>query len=75
MDPRHRELRDKLRAMTPPKAIAHIEAFGLLDDEAHCLVLCDAKRKSCQQVAEALNMSADNVHKLRHRAYCKMLDG
>lgn len=69
----HRALREALRGMTPPRAAAHIQSFGLLEDEERVLILCDARRKSCQQAAQALNMSADNVHKLRHRAYRKML--
>lgn len=73
MDNRHRALRELLRGMTPPRAIAHIESYGLLEDEERALILCDARRKSCQQAAVALNMSVDNVYKLRRRAYCKML--
>lgn len=73
MDNRHRELREALRGMTPPRAIAHIEAYGLLEDEERALIICDARRKSCQQAAIALNTSVDNIYKLRHRAYRKML--
>lgn len=73
MDQQCRELRERLRWMTPPQAAAHIEAFGLLEDEAQSLILCDARRRSCQQAAIALNTSVDNIYKLRRRAYRKML--
>lgn len=73
MDERHRELRSKLHGMTQQRAIAHIEAYGLLEDEEFSLVFCDARRKSCQQAADALHTSVDNVYKIRSRAYRKMV--
>lgn len=58
--------------MSPRAAVAYVEALELPEDEAYSVIECDIRRRSCVQVAEALNRSVDGIRKIRQRAYGKM---
>lgn len=58
--------------MSPRAAVAYVEALELPEDEAYSVIECDIRRRSCVQVAEALNRSVDGIRKIRQRAYSKM---
>lgn len=74
MDPLHRELRTRLQRMAPRRATEYIAAFELKAHEAFCIVECDVKGRSCQQVADALYASPEYVKKCRRNGYGKIID-
>lgn len=75
MNERHRAIRALLSSMSPPRAIAYIKAFELPTDEESVIIACDVRRRSCVQVAQALNMTEDTVKRNRKRGYAKIADG
>ena len=74
MNATHREIRAKLRSMSPQRAIDYVSALELPGDEAFCVIECDVRRKSCVQVAARLYVSVDGLYKIRRRAYDKIAD-
>lgn len=74
MNTTHRNIRAKLRSMSPQRAIDYVSALELPGDEAFCIIECDVRRQSCVHVANKLHMSVDGLCKLRRRAYQKLAD-
>lgn len=74
MNTLHRELRARLQKMAPRRAMEYIAAFDLQGNEAFCIVECDVRGKSCQQVADALHVSQEYVKKCRRNGYGKIID-
>lgn len=64
-----------LQGMAPKRAIAWIQSFELLPEEAFCLRECDVRGKSCVEAAFSLHVSPETIKKYRRRAYGKMADG
>ena len=52
MNPTHRAIRAKLQSMAPQRAVSFIAGLELPEDEAFCIIECDVRGKSRQQVAE-----------------------
>jgi hypothetical protein len=74
MNTTHREIRARLRNMSPQRAIDYVSALELPGDEAFCIIECDVRGKSCVQVAARLYVSVDGLYKIRRRAYDKIAD-
>lgn len=74
MDPLHLELRTRIRTMAPQRATAYVAAFELNGHETFCIVECDVRGRSCQQVADTLHASPEYVKKCRRNGYGKILD-
>ena len=72
MNSQHKQIRAKLSAMAPKRAVAYVLSFELPADEAACIIECDVRQKSCVQVAMERSLSVDAVKKYRRRAYRKM---
>lgn len=74
MNSTHREIRAKLQSMAPQRAVAYIAALELPSDEAFCIIECDVRKKSRQQVADCLYSSQEYVKRCRRRGYRKIAD-
>lgn len=74
MNTTHREIRAKLRSMSPQRAIDYVSALELPGDEAFCIIECDIKQRSRQQVAGKLFASVEHVKKCRRNGYRKIAD-
>lgn len=74
MNPQHKEIRAKLQSMAPRRAVAYIAALELPSDEAFCIIECDVRKKSRQQVADCLFSSEEYVKRCRRRGYRKIAD-
>lgn len=74
MDEKHRALRTRLQNMAPRRATEYVAAFELKAHEAFCIVECDVRGRSCQQVADALHASQEYVKKCRRNGYGKIID-
>lgn len=55
--------------MAPQRAIDYIAALDLPGDEAFCIIACDVKQQSRQQVANSLFASVEYVKKRRRDEY------
>lgn len=74
MNPTHRDIRAKLQSMAPQRAVSFIAGLELPEDEAFCIIECDVRGKSRQQVADRLFASQEYVKKCRRRGYRKIAD-
>lgn len=74
MNTTYRDIRAKLRSMAPQRAIDYIAALDLPGDEAFCIIACDVKQQSRQQVANRLFASVEYVKKRRRNGYQKIAD-
>ena len=74
MNPTHRAIRAKLQSMAPQRAVSFIAGLELPEDEAFCIIECDVRGKSRQQVADRLFASQEYVKKCRRRGYRKIAD-
>lgn len=74
MNPIHRAIRAKLQSMAPKRAVSFIAGMELPGDEAYCIIECDVRGKSRQQVADRLFASQEYVKKCRRRGYRKIAD-
>lgn len=74
MDEKHRALRTRLQKMAPRRATEYVAAFELKAHEAFCIVECDVRGRSCQQVADTLHASQEYVKKCRRNGYGKIID-
>lgn len=74
MNTNYRDIRAKLRSMAPQRAIDYIAALDLPEDEAFCIIACDVKQQSRQQVANRLFASVEYVKKRRRNGYQKIAD-
>lgn len=75
MNTNYRDIRAKLRSMAPQRAIDYIAALDLPEDEAFCIIACDVKQQSRQQVANRLFASVEYVKKRRRNGYQKIRQG
>lgn len=69
MNTTYRDIRAKLRSMSPQRAIDYIAALELPGDEAFCIIACDVKQQSRQQVANRLFASVEYVKRCRRNGY------
>ena len=60
--------------MAPQRAMSFIAGLELPEDEAFCIIECDVRGKSRQQVADRLFASQEYVKKCRRRGYRKIAD-
>lgn len=60
--------------MAPQRAIDYIAALDLPGDEAFCIIACDVKQQSRQQVANSLFASVEYVKKRRRNGYSSRRD-
>lgn len=60
--------------MAPQRAVSFITGLELPGDEAYCIIECDVRGKSRQQVADRLFASQEYVKKCRRRGYRKIAD-
>ena len=60
--------------MAPQRAVNFIAGLELPGDEAFCIIECDVRGKSRQQVADQLFASQEYVKKCRRRGYRKIAD-
>lgn len=74
MNTNYRDIRAKLRSMAPQRAIDYIAALDLPEDEAFCIIACDVKQQSRQQVASRLFASVEYVKKRCRNGYQKIAD-
>lgn len=74
MNAEHRELRARLSSMAPKRAEQAVKSARLPPDEEAAVLSVDVYGQSCLQAADALRVSVDGLHKLRRRAYRKLLD-
>lgn len=72
VDKKSLSIRSMLRGMAPSVAIPYIRSFQLPEDEELVLIECDARRKSVEQVAQAMNLSAETVGRRRRSALKKL---
>lgn len=72
MEHTHRAIRALLAEMSPNRATAYIQAFGLPPDEETCIILHDIRKKSCIQIADALHISVPTVKRYRQSGYKKI---
>ena len=72
MDDRTRAVRTRLRSMCPAVSIPFIQKFQLPEEEERVLIECDARGKSVQQVAQAMNLSPATVWRRRRAALMKI---
>lgn len=61
--------------MVPPRATEYVKSFDLPDTEEFCIIACDIRGKSYQQVCTELHVSPETVKRNRQRAYEKILNG
>ena len=74
MNTTYRDIRARLRSMSPHRAIDYGAALELPGDEAFCIIACDVKQQSRQQVANRLFSSVEYVKKCRRNGYQKIAD-
>ena len=74
MDDRTHAVRAMLRGMCPSASIPYIQSFQLPEEEERVLIECDARRKSVQQVAQAMNLSPETVWRRRRAALMKIAE-
>lgn len=72
MDDRTLAVRQMLRSMCPAASIPYIRSFQLPEEEELVLIEVDARRKSVQQVAQALNLSPETIWRRRRSALLKI---
>lgn len=73
MDEASRSVRAMLRSMAPAVSIPYIQSFQLPEDEERVLIECDARRRSVQQVAQAMSLSPETVKRRRRQALKKII--
>lgn len=74
MDDRTHAVRHMLRAMCPSASIPYIQSFQLPKEEELVLIECDARGKSVQQVAQAMNLSPETVWRRRRSGLFKIAE-
>lgn len=72
MDDRTLAVRQMLRSMCPAASIPYIQGFQLPEEEELVLIECDARGKSVQQVAQAMNLSPETVWRRRRAGLIKI---
>lgn len=72
MDDRTHAVRAMLRAMCPAASIPYIQKHQLPEEEERVLIECDARGKSVQQVAQAMNLSPETIWRRRRAALLKI---
>lgn len=74
MNTQHREIRALLSSMSPKRAEQAVRLVCLPPDEEAAVLAVDVHGQSCLQVAALLNVSVDELAKIRRRAYAKIAD-
>lgn len=74
MNPTHRDIRAKLQAMAPQRAVKFIAGLELQSDEEFFLIECDVKGKSYAQLCTQHFVTPEYINRRRRRAYGKIAD-